>query len=909
MSRSKRTHLHTGIYDSDDSTKPEKAVLTTTPSPLDSSKKSGSTTSASSFSSVSSEYSDDTGIYSDYTEDDSKTIEEKHENILKSMFMDFKREMTKMSSSSNRRTSTNGKRNDRYYHEDNTEYLSSSSSSSSDSDFFNDDDDDYDVIDNDDDEESIPSIRTAANKKAKRTNTSSRKANKSEPSVKESKVIETKFCMNVLFMIMNFYMETGCDKTRTQSFLLNLNRENLINEATALKFLESFKVMKLFFEGSLIPWIQSMYRKVGTSNELAHCACRDENGNYCRDLIRMGDNMTTTPLTNELMLLNPENKFKTNFRNIERIGEGSFGKVFKAVNVLDGNTYAVKLVTFKASFNHHDESKIFKILREVNALAKLDHVNVLRYYTCWVEIKESSFVPFGEARRHRHGNHHNHRSGNSYESNGSGSSQDGALVTRNVQFLPKNRPLIEAISSESSINSCGEDEEDTTDEDEIEESEENEEEIEEVEEEEEEWDDDDDIYTEEEEMEEEEEDDDEEIEEEIDEEEEEEEEEEYDELDEIDEDEKLKMIYDDEDDGIEFIGGEEEEEEKIENSVEITDDLSDEEDSIDNAECKQLVLYNHKSRKENSSENSYSNNRHHNNSNNNNSNNNSSLIGSELKFKCILYIQTQYCSGKTLRSLLDDPDWHVSHSQMFPIFHQILLGLEHIHDKGIIHRDLKPANVFLDIDPSSGNYIVKIGDFGLAKVIESHGLQSDTVSDTSDCDCYSSGYSSTDARSPPSSASFSRAVAVRSGSILNSMNHTTMVGTVPYISPEQMSQHEYTTKSDIYSLGIILFEMYNKFSTGSERAFAIRNLRMSGEPSAEMKAKYPLQAELVSMMIAADQNVRPSAKELLVHKNVRELLASSSSSEELMREIVRLRELLAQKDRIIESLTQQDKGK
>lgn len=136
-----------------------------------------------------------------------------------------------------------------------------------------------------------------------------------------------------------------------------------------------------------------------------------------------------------------------------------------------------------------------------------------------------------------------------------------------------------------------------------------------------------------------------------------------------------------------------------------------------------------------------------------------------------------------------------------------------------------------------------------------------------------------------------------------------MVGTVPYISPEQMSQREYTTKADIYSLGIILFEMYNKFSTGSERVFSINRLKKSGEPPAAMKAAYPLQSELVSMMMITDQNLRPSAKELLVHKNVRELLASSRSSEDLMQEVIRQRELLAEKDRLIESLTHKLKEK
>jgi len=74
-----------------------------------------------------------------------------------------------------------------------------------------------------------------------------------------------------------------------------------------------------------------------------------------------------------------------------------------------------------------------------------------------------------------------------------------------------------------------------------------------------------------------------------------------------------------------------------------------------------------------------------------------------------IMIQMEYCSGRTLKEVLDDPTRTISRGANFNFFKQLLNGIKHIHQKGIIHRDLKPANIFIE-----GNKL-KIGDFGLAR--------------------------------------------------------------------------------------------------------------------------------------------------------------------------------------------------
>jgi serine/threonine protein kinase len=81
---------------------------------------------------------------------------------------------------------------------------------------------------------------------------------------------------------------------------------------------------------------------------------------------------------------NMRGRYLSEFEEIELIGEGGFGKVYKVRHKLDGNIYAIK----KAVVNYEDLNDR-KILKEVSLLSKLNHPNIVRYYQSWLEDSNS----------------------------------------------------------------------------------------------------------------------------------------------------------------------------------------------------------------------------------------------------------------------------------------------------------------------------------------------------------------------------------------------------------------------------------------------------------------------------------------------------------------------------------------
>ena len=94
-------------------------------------------------------------------------------------------------------------------------------------------------------------------------------------------------------------------------------------------------------------------------------------------------------------------------------------------------------------------------------------------------------------------------------------------------------------------------------------------------------------------------------------------------------------------------------------------------------------------------------------------------------------------------------------------------------------------------------------------------------------------------------------------------SRTTGIGTTAYASPEQLRQDNYDEKTDIYSLGIILFELYHPFSTKMERAKVLNDLRTYCRLPSYFVSKYPHVSTFVQQLIQHNPSLRPSAHDIL----------------------------------------------
>lgn len=138
------------------------------------------------------------------------------------------------------------------------------------------------------------------------------------------------------------------------------------------------------------------------------------------------------------------------------------------------------------------------------------------------------------------------------------------------------------------------------------------------------------------------------------------------------------------------------------------------------------------------------------------------------------YIVSEFVEGKTLRSFISDPNLNLK--EILELVIQVASALEAAHAAGIVHRDIKPENIMVRPDG-----YVKVLDFGLAK-----------LTDEDDESCGSS-----DAHQDACASSTS-SFETRTG---------TLVGTFKYMSPEQARGHRVDARSDLFSLGIILYEL------------------------------------------------------------------------------------------------------
>ena len=220
-------------------------------------------------------------------------------------------------------------------------------------------------------------------------------------------------------------------------------------------------------------------------------------------------------------------------------------------------------------------------------------------------------------------------------------------------------------------------------------------------------------------------------------------------------------------------------------------------------------------------------------------------------YDLVLYIQMQYCSKDTLRDFLDARD-KVDVDAALNIFSQIARGIEYVHSKSMIHRDLKPSNCFF-----MGDGTVKVGDFGLSRSAAHDGAPKDKDGQAARARRQSEALDD-DAVSPPPTPLTGPVAgpdATAAGDI------TAGIGTRLYASPEQTAGGDYDEATDIYSLGIMLFEMcHASFGTGMERAVVLRDLAKQQLPDAwPVSGSHPTVAALILSMLSPDPRLRPSA--------------------------------------------------
>ena len=182
-----------------------------------------------------------------------------------------------------------------------------------------------------------------------------------------------------------------------------------------------------------------------------------------------------------------------------------------------------------------------------------------------------------------------------------------------------------------------------------------------------------------------------------------------------------------------------------------------------------------------------------------------------------MMIVMEYAAGGTLYDLLESrkrEGRHLEEEELAHIFAQIVLSMYYVHQNQILHRDLKSQNIFLTRSLDH----VKIGDFGISKILSSK------------------------------SKAF------------------TVVGTPCYISPELCEGKPYNTKSDVWALGCILYELCalkRAFEAPTLPALILKIMRGITSP---LPAQYsPGARQLLRSLLALEPTKRPSIAEIMSH--------------------------------------------
>ncbi|GFR44775.1 hypothetical protein Agub_g6107 [Astrephomene gubernaculifera] len=205
-----------------------------------------------------------------------------------------------------------------------------------------------------------------------------------------------------------------------------------------------------------------------------------------------------------------------------------------------------------------------------------------------------------------------------------------------------------------------------------------------------------------------------------------------------------------------------------------------------------------------------------------------------------LCIVMDWCSEGDLYGMMQKRrGQQLSEDTILDWFVQMCLGLKHVHDRKILHRDIKTQNVFM-----SAGGLLKLGDFGVSKVLNS---------------------------------TFQLA--------------TTAVGTPYYLSPEICQNRKYNQKSDIWSLGCVLYELAtlkHAFEAPNMRALIQKIIKGSYPPMPPTRSRDL--RELCDRMLTLDWQKRPSINDILatpvMKARIQKFLSSTLQAHEFSHTII-----------------------
>lgn len=220
----------------------------------------------------------------------------------------------------------------------------------------------------------------------------------------------------------------------------------------------------------------------------------------------------------------------------------------------------------------------------------------------------------------------------------------------------------------------------------------------------------------------------------------------------------------------------------------------------------------------------------------------------------------EHCNGGDLSHIIKQAkkknNDYIGEDLIWRIFSQLCLALRHCHKKTpnpVIHRDIKPANVFIG-DKNK----VKLGDFGLSKIL-----------------------------------------------VNDSMYAYTNVGTPYYMSPEQINEERYNHKSDVWSLGCIIYEtaaLKPPFQAENYLALAVK-IKEGKIGKIPNHYSEDLQS-VIEQMLKVDPSKRPSIEDLIKKNSSINVKVREIKVKEKINEVIEKEKLLEVKEKELKEISQ-----